>query len=317
MFNQYKKFYAFSVAIILVASIYPIYMAFITLSSYLRNGYVSSEDYPRYIIPYAPICIALITVVLIMPVIYRFFKRYCLYASSLLGLLIFFICELGFESIKVVDGGISLPLESWQYSTCIATPQVLRAIGKPIYAANNPEYKLHFYLVSIIIILTVLNLVSGFTKMIKEQDFSKKKPLIVQLIFTVVFIGLCIFACFTAFFRNGTINISPLSATLMSVFFIVYGVTFGTFIGSIFFGKNKFLSVVMPVVFSVATTIAMYVGELILMGGELFRFGSGFFFEPLGSIPFALVDILVIIASGVVTYLVMLLINKKQEESAT
>jgi len=310
--NQYKKFYALSAVIILIASIYPIYMAFVTLSSYLRKGYVSSDDYPRYIIPYAPICIALIVVVLMMPVIYRFFKKWCLLAALLLGVLIFFISELGFESIKVVDGSISLPLESWQYSTCIATPQVLRAIGKPIYAANNPEYKLHFYLVSIIIILTVLNLVSGFTKMIKEQDFSKKKPLIVQLIFTVVFIGLCIFACFTAFFRNGTINISPLSATLMSVFFIVYGVTFGAFIGSIFYGKNKFLSVVIPIVSSVATTIAMYVGELILMGGELFRFGSGFFFEPLGSIPFALVDILVIIASGAVTYVIMTLVNKKE-----
>lgn len=305
MANQYKKFYNLSVFIILAVSVYPIYMALITLSSYFRKGYVNSVDYPKYIIPYAPICISLIFVVFLMPAIYRLFKRWCLLASSLLGGFIFFICELGFERIRVVEGNMNLPLESWQFSLCVATPEVLKTIGKPIYAENNPAFKIHFYLISIIIILAVVNVISGFTKMIKEQDFSKKKPLIVQMISTVIFVGLCILACFTAFYRNGTINISPLSATLMSIFFIVFGVTFGAFIGSIFYGKKKFMSVVIPAVASVATTVAMYFGELVLMGGKLFKFGNGFFFDPLGSIPFALVDFAVIIASGAVTYLLM------------
>lgn len=317
MVNQYKKFYALSVFIILAASVYPIYMALKTLSSYFAKGHVITEEYPKYIIPYAPICISLILVVFLMPVIYRLFKKWCLLASSLFGGLIFFICEFGFEKIRVVEGTINIPLESWQLSLCMVTPEVVKTLGSPIYAENNPAYKVHFYLISIIIILAVLNIVSGFTKMIKEQDFSKKKPLIVQLISTIVFVGLCILACFTAFYRTGDINISPLSATLMSIFFIMFGVTFGAFIGSIFYGKKKFQSVIIPVMASVATTVAMYAGELVLMGGQLYKFGSGFFFEPLGSIPFALVDFTVIIASGAVTYLIMSLINKNMKETAT
>jgi hypothetical protein len=47
--------------------------------------------------------------------------------------------------------------------------------------------------------------------MLLEQDFGKKRPLIVQAVSVVIFISLCIIACFTAFYRNGTINISPLA----------------------------------------------------------------------------------------------------------
>ncbi len=313
MVKQYKKFYALSVAIILLVSVYPLYMAFKTLSSYLKDGYVDAANYPKYIIPYAPISIALIFIVCFMPIIYEKLKRWTLLGSSLIGGIIFFLCEFGFERIGVVEEQIKLPLESWQFSLCVATPEVLKSIGKPIYAESNPAYKIHFYLISIIIIMAVVNLVCGFTKMLKEQEFSKIKPLFAQLVSAALFIGLCILACLTSFYRNGTINISPLSATLMSIFFIMFGVTFSTYIGSIFYGKKKLLSVVVPTVASMATTIAMYFGELILMGGELYSFGRGFLFSPIGSIPFAIIDFIVIIAFGGVTYLLMSLINKNEK----
>ena len=161
-----------------------------------------------------------------------------------------------------------------------------------------------------------MNVVCGFTKMLLEMNFTKKIPLIAQLISAVVFVGLCIFACFTAFYRNGTINISALSASLMSIFFIVFGVTFGIYMGSFFYGKRKFLAVVIPAMASIATTIAMYIGELILMGGKLYSFGSGFLFKPIGSIPFAAIDFIVILLSGAATYFIMSLINRKKEGSA-
>ncbi|WP_010250829.1 hypothetical protein [Acetivibrio cellulolyticus] len=312
MKNQYQRFYILSVAIILIVSVYPIFMVFKVLASYLNQGFVTSDNYPKYVIPYAPIGIALILVVCLMPVIYKLFKRWSLLASSILGAVVFFICEIGFERISVVESQAKLPLESWQLSLCIATPEVLRAIGNPIYAQNNPAYKVHFYLISIIIILAVVNVVCGFTKMFREKDFSKKIPLVAQLISVVIFIGLCILACFTAFYRNGTINISALSATLMCIFFIVFGVTFGVYIGSIFFGKKKILSVVVPMIASIATTVAMYIGELILMDGKLYRFGSGFLFEPIGSISFAVIDFIVIFVSGATTYFITLLINHKR-----
>ena len=49
------------------------------------------------------------------------------------------------------------------------------------------------------------------------------------------------------------------------------------------------------------------------MDGKLFCFGSGFLFEPIGSIPFAVIDFIVILVSGAVTYLIMSLINRKKE----
>lgn len=313
MKSQYQKFYILSVVIILLASVYPVYMALKVLSSYLSKGSVNSAEYPKYIIPYAPICIALILVVCLMPILYKLLKRWCLLGSSILGAVIFFVCEFGFERIRVVEELIKLPLDSWQFSLCVATPEVLQAIGKPIYAENNPAYKVHFYLISIIIILAVVNIVCGFTKMFREKDFSKKLPLIVQLICALVFVGLCIFACFTAFYRNGTINISALSAVLMSIFFIVFGVTFGAYIGSIFYSKKKLLSVIVPAIASIATTVAMYIGELILMDFKLFSFGSGFLFDPIDNIPFAVIDFVVILLSGAVTYFIMYLINRRMK----
>lgn len=312
MSNSYRKFYLTSVTAVLAASYYPIYMGIKTLINAWQKGFVLTEEYPKYIIPYTPISISLIAVVCLMPLLFRFCKKRTLLFSSGIGVVLFGISEYLFEQIPVVEGYTTLPLESWQYSLCSITPQVLQTIGEPIYAENNPAYKIHFYLISLIIILTVVNVVSGFTSMLKEQSYGKKKPLIAQLISVLLFIGLCIFACFTAFYRKGTIQVSGISAVLMSTFFIVFGVTFGVYFGCIFYRKNKWFSVIIPAIASTITTAVMYAGELILMGGKLFSFGNGVLFNTLGSLPFAGIDFAVIIISGLITYGLMLLLNRKQ-----
>lgn len=306
---KYKNFYLLSLLAVIIASVYPIYMGVVTLSSYLRNGSIDAADYPKYIIPYTPICIALITSIALMPLIFKQFKRYTLPVVSFLGTVVFFASEFGFEHIKVIEGYVEMPLELWQLSLCMATPEVLRSIGEPIYAANNPAFKIHFYIISIVIILAVLNVIYGFSKMLREQDFAKKRPLIAQAVSGVLFIGLCILACFTAFYRNGTINISQLSAILMSVFFIVFGNTVGIYCGSIFYGKSKLLSKIIPAITASLTTLIMYICELLLMDGMLFKYGNGFFFEPIEAIPFSAADIVIILFSGVTTYIVMQLLN--------
>ncbi|HEX9060333.1 MAG TPA: hypothetical protein VF941_09145 [Clostridia bacterium] len=305
----YRRFYLFSVIAIILVSLYPIYMGFVVLESYLKNGFVISENYPKYIIPYTPICIALIICTVLLPLVFKLFKRYAFTAISLLGTILFFVFEFGFEQIKVVEGYTSLTLQSWQLALCAATPQVLRTLGKPVYAANNPAFKVHFYIISIVIILAVLNAIYGYSKMLREQNFSKKRPLIAQTISIILFISLCILACLTAFYRNGTINISPLSAILMSIFFIVFGVTVGVYFGSIFYGGNKLLSKIIPSIASSLTTLVMYIGELLLMGGVLFRYGRGFLFEPIGIITFSLTDIVIVFLSGIITYIVMSSLN--------
>lgn len=302
---NYKKFYLLSLLTLVLTSVYPIYMGFVTLGNYSRNGFIDVADYQKYIIPYTPICVALIVSVAFMPLIFKVFKRYTLPVVSVLGTGLFFALEFGFEQIKVIEGYVEMPLESWQLSLCMATPEVLRSIGEPIYAANNSAFKIHFYLIALVIILAVLNVIYGFSKMIREQDFKKKRPLIAQAVAAVSFIGLCILACFTAFYRNGTLNISTLSAILMSLFFTIFGVTVGIYCGAIFYGKSKLLSKIIPSIAASSTTLIMYIGELELMDGILFKYGKGFFFQPIFAIPFSTADIVIILVSGLITYILM------------
>ena len=48
------------------------------------------------------------------------------------------------------------------------------------------------------------------------------------------------------------------------------------------------------------------------MGWVLFKFGSGFIFEPLGTTPFALVDIIVILGSAIITYGIEMKLNNEK-----
>ncbi|MDE5862797.1 MAG: hypothetical protein K2H34_00430 [Lachnospiraceae bacterium] len=311
MKNQYRKFYLLSLLILTALSLYPIYMGITAFFTYSQNGFLQSEEYPKYIIPYTPMCIAIIAAALLLPVCYHFSKRFAALLDAVIGVSLFLGGELFFEQIKVMDSLQTLPLDSWQYSLCVATPEVLRSIGEPIYARNNPAYKLHFYLIAIVIILSVIGILYGFTRMLKEGLVKSRKSLIVQTICTVMFISLCILACFTAFYRNGTRYISPLSACLTGLFFIVFGVTFGSCFSCWMHGKKRLLSIWLPVLVSTATTIVMYIGEFVLMDGALFVFGKGVFFEPLGRIPFSPCDIAIVLVTAGISYILNRLVNKE------
>jgi len=308
-----NKVFYFLLAILILLSAYPIYMGITVFWQYFVNGSVAAEDYPRYIIPYTPMSLAIIFSAALLPAVYKFSKRFSLVLGSCIGIGLFLVGELFFEQIKVVEGLTALPLDSWQYSLCVATPEVLRSIGEPIYASNNPAYKVHFYLIAIVIILSVINILHGFLRIHKEGSYQKKKPLIVQTVCIAGFIGLCILACFTAFYRNGTLYISPLSAFLTGLFFVVFGVTFGMYFAGHFYRKGKLLSVWVPAIIAVFTTMAMYIGELVLMDGHLFIFGRGIFFEPLGTVPFSLCDILIVLISGIITASLSFLLNQYKE----
>jgi hypothetical protein len=79
-----------------------------------------------------------------------------------------------------------------------------RSIFKnPYITKYSSVFKIHFYIISVIIDLVILGVVYGFYKMACDENYKKKKPLIMQLGSVTVFVGLCIFACFTAFYRTG------------------------------------------------------------------------------------------------------------------
>ena len=303
MKNKYAIFYIVSIILILVISIYPVFRGITTLTSYYQNGFIEAENYPKYIIPYAPICFSIVIIAVLMPLFFKLCKKKTLLVVSILGILLFLAFETGFEQIEVIEGykeviegyreaTVAVPLEAWQLSLCMVTPQVFETItepiygeSEPIYAENNPAYKVHFYIIAIIIILAVIQVIYGYTKMLKEENYDKKVPLLAQFTSLAIFIGLCVLACFTAFYRTGDIHVSPISALLMGVFFIVFGVTFGIYFGCIFYKKNKILSIIMPTIIAMLTTIVMYIGELVLMGGELFQLGNGILFQRLRQYP--------------------------------
>ena len=315
-----KNCYFLAFGIILLLSFYPLMMGIQILSAYIRDGYVNTADYPKYVIPYTPIAISLIISVAVLPLAAKLFKKFTLPVISILGVGLFLLFEVLFEQVTVfssIEG--SADIGSWQALLCTVTPEVMQTIeyketlGQALTERYSPAFKVHFYLIAILIVLAVIGVVYGFLKMIRDSDYSRRKPLIVQTAAVGVFIGLCIFACFTAFYRTGELNISALSSWLMSVFFIVFGLTAGVYSGSLLYFRKPILSRLFPALIASITTFVMYVGELILMGGVLFKFGSGFLFEPMGSCPLAPVDFFVITLSGVITYASLFLIRRREK----
>jgi len=303
-----------SVLVVLLASVYPIYMGFIVVYSHIRYGGINFADYPSYIIPYTPVCIAVMLCVALLPLIYRYCKRFALLVVSGLGAATFLISELIFEKIVVfVERDMSVPVEGWQWYMCILTPtnqiragEISYDVTKTLGLQYSPLFKIHFYAIALLIVITVIGVAYGFYKMSRTQDFTKRKPLIAQLICVAGFIGLCILACFTAFFRTGDINVSPISAVLMTVFFLLFGITSGVYAGTWLYGRRKLFSVIIPSLIAVVMAIVMYIGEMVMLDWQLFRFGTGFLFSGLGFIPLSIFDLLTILLSGAVTWLVLM-----------
>lgn len=305
---NYKKYHFISFLALLIICAYPIYMGISTMIAYIANGHVPVDSVFQYMIPYTPIAIALLISTALMSVIYKLCKKLALPVFTLLAVILFLLAEWRFELIKVGD----LELQSWQLAACLQTDPVQMIYANFAFAPNNPAFKIHFYIIAIIIILVITKILFGFYKMFREKNYSKKKPLIALLISSLVFIGLCILACFTAFYRDGSLTVSPISAILMSVFFIVYGITGGLYLECFLYGKKRVLSSLVPALLASCVTLVMYLGELILMDGMLFRFGEGFMFNPMIS-SFAPIDIIVILASGIATYFITVALNKQKK----
>lgn len=300
--KAFRNYYFFAVILVLAASFYPLYMGIRVVSDMITNGTVMSENYPKYIIPYTPVSLAVIAGTLLMPPALKYAKRFALPAGTFIALAVFFLTEFLLESQVTVTTATQVPLESWQMSLCYVPPEpyLLRVWDAVdvLLGGYSPGFKLHFYLIAVVLILSLLNCVYGFGRMLLTGDTSRKKPLILQTVASVTFLGLCIWACFTSFYRSGSILLSPVSAILMGVFFVVFGLTAGLYAGSFLYGRRNWLAVLVPAAVSAGVTVAMYIGEMILLSGHLYRFGTGFFFQRLGQVALAPVDILIILLSG-------------------
>lgn len=307
----FKNYFFCSLASVLVASFYPIWMGVKVVSDVIRFGTVYAEDYPKYIIPYTPIALAVIIGVALMPILVKKLEKFVLATGTGISLIIFFAAELMLESLVTVTRtvtGIFSNLENWQMYMCYVPPEGFEERTwtevDVLMGEYSPAFKLHFYVISVVLIISILNCFYGFAKMIVTGDTSRQKPLILQSVASAAFLGMCIWACFTAFYRNGDITVSPISAVLMCVFFLLFGVTVGVYVASFTLGKKKLYSILIPSLSAAAVTLVMYIGEMALLSGNLYRFGEGFLFEGMGGIVLAPVDIAVILLAGTITVII-------------
>lgn len=314
------RYYYFTVLLIVAAlSVYPVMMGVRVISNMIVRGYVSVDNYPKYVIPYTPISLAVIVGTLLMPIVLQRSKK-ALPLASVIAIAVFLLSEVLMEKYILVRSmepslySDPVVLESWQLGLCIVQPgsmqvEVWEAVDK-LLGGYSQSFKVHFYVISLVLILTMLNCFYGFGAMIFSDDRIRRKPLVMQACATATFLGMCIWACFSAFYRTGGIRVAPVSAVLMGVFFVLFGLTFGIYVASFTVGQRTTLSVKLPSVLACLMTLLMYIGETVMLNGRVYRFGKGFFFDGLGSFVLAPVDILIILFSGFCCYLILMRLHR-------
>ena len=314
--KTFRWFYTLSLLGVLLASAWSLCMGVRVVRDMIVQGTVMGEDYPKYIIPYLPVALAVIIGVAFMPLLIGYFRKYALLVASGVGLGVFLASELMLENWVIVTDTVMAKLESWQMYMCYVSPDMFetrtwRAIDVLI-GEYSPWFKLHFYIIAVVLILAFLNCFYGFGQMIVSGRRERLRHLILQSVAAVLFLGLCILACFTAFWRTGDITVSPLSASLMCLFFVVFGVTMGIFTASFLTKRPRPAVLALSASVASAVTLIMYIGELILLSGHLYRFGNGFLFDGLGALVLAPIDLIVILLSGGITAVVLKLATHRK-----
>lgn len=316
MKKELRRCWLICLVIVLALSVYPLIMGTRVLGDVIRYGMVSSVNYPKYVIPYTPISLAVMAGVLVMPLLVRRMRRPVL-AGSVLALAVFFASELLLENV-MVQGWMPTKLESWQMFMCyqpitravdmihaLRVPEALTEV-ELLMGEYDPSFKLHFYMISVVLILGVLSCCYGFAHAAYTGDCRRIRLLIVQGTATGAFLALCVLACFTAFFRDGNLLVSPLSAGLMAAFFILLGVTAGLLAGHVRQGMSPML----PAAIASAVTCLMYLGEMALLNGHLYCFGTGILFDGLGALVLAPADVMIVLLAGAACWLVLRLTDK-------
>lgn len=334
MDKVYKRFYFFSLTVLLILSVYPLMNGIRMAVISIQNGAVEPAQYARYVVPYAAMSLAVILFTALQPLLFKL-KRLVLPVGLIGAFSIFIAAEQFFEKIQIHTVGMSLvntstlepdpnitatTIDIWQASLCVASPKMLgqtvtyASSDSYLYVLGNGSYKIHYYLIAIVLITMVCWLVYGIGCMLRTHDKTRSKPLIIQGISTAVLLALCIFANTTAFFRQPGYIQSPLASLLTGLFFVLLGTTVGLYIGSFFLDRNSRIGIAIPVLSALLSVSLMYIGESVMMEGSLYRFGTGWFFTGLSDIKgipetlgflLAPVDLLIILLSALLTGLLV------------
>ena len=180
--KTFRKYYLFSLLGVLLASCYPIYMGISVIVDMIRYGTVYAENYPKYIIPYTPIALALLVCVALIPVALKYFKKYALLFGTVISTVLFFVFEFILERAVTVTRtvtGIFSTLEDWQMYMCYVPPNSFEERTwtevDVLMGEYSPAFKLHFYIISIVLIISILNCFYGFAKMIQTGVKSRRR----------------------------------------------------------------------------------------------------------------------------------------------
>ena len=95
--KRFGRYYLFSCMGVLLASCYPLWMGVRVITDMILDGAVMKENYPKYIIPYTPICLAILLGVLLLPLCMKLFRRFALLGGGMLSTGTFFALEILFE----------------------------------------------------------------------------------------------------------------------------------------------------------------------------------------------------------------------------
>ena len=121
--KSFIRYYLFACAMLLLLSFYPLWMGVQVVGDMIADGMVMKENYPKYIIPYTPISVAVFTGALLMPLCMKLLKRHALLGGSAYALTAFFGLEWLFEKKVVVATAETVTmLEDWQMYMCYQPP---------------------------------------------------------------------------------------------------------------------------------------------------------------------------------------------------
>lgn len=292
MTRNVRRYYFIALAALLALSAYPVVMGLKLVALQLMYGGVQLHDYARWVIPYTAVCVAALIACALYPALGRLGK-FALPAATVLALALFTGLELYVEGITIRSEAAQDAL-TVQLLSCVYTPRAVWAFSG-IY---DDSYKIHYFLVSAVILLLCVSLFYGFGGLLSGGRRERKAPLCMQAAAFVLFLGLCVLANFTGFFRQKTDFLSPVPSLLTGLFFVALGAAVGIYAGSLFPRRGPALSVWLPAALAAAACAVMYYGEFRMFGGTLYRFGAGWFFEGLPRIALAPADLLVILMGG-------------------
>ena len=322
-------YYLESLVALAVLSAYPLVngarMAYLSL----QNGALEPDEYVQYIVPYAAICVAILLFSASYPLLLKL-ERLALPVGIAMAYGAFFAVERFFESIKIHVAVVSLTsitpeintvnAVDWQSLLCAVTPEIqgqsnyFVSAAQDIYMSpvSSEGYMAHYYLISIVLIAMACFLIHGVAKWLRNDDESLVKPLTLRGICTAALISICVFANTTSFFRQSAPIQTPIASMLTGMFFVVLGAAAGVYAASYLLGKGKPLGMATPVLLAMCVTVLMYAGEAAIMNGKLYRFGEGWFFVGLPVVMLAPVDVVIVLLSGVLTWLAVNAARKRE-----